>query len=126
MRWLYRVVLGSGQREDEPGGGVMADEAWVGLAEAVRGVRTELAAAQAEGAGADLGFEVGQIELEFAVDIRKEATGQAGAKVYVLSLGAKGSVAQGVTHRMKVVLNPQDRNGSSPRIAGRTGEIPSR
>ncbi|TJZ50360.1 hypothetical protein FCH28_24110 [Streptomyces piniterrae] len=104
----------------------MADEAWVGLADAVRGVRAELAAAQADGAGQELGFEVGQIELEFAVDIRKEGSGQAGAKVYVLSLGAKGSVAQSVTHRMKVVLNPQDRQGNSPRISDRVDEIPER
>lgn len=107
-------------------GVVVADEVWVGLADAVRGVRAELAAAQAEGSGEDLGFEVGPIELEFAVDVRKEAGGEAKARVYVLSLGAKGSMAETATHRMKLVLNPKDRQGNTPRIASRADEIPSR
>ncbi|MFJ9665135.1 trypco2 family protein [Streptomyces sp. NPDC101219] len=96
----------------------MAAEMWVGLADAVRGVRAELDAAQKEGAGREVGFEVGQIELEFAVDVRKEAAGEAGARVYVLSLGARGSVAATATNRMKLVLTPKDQQDRSLRVVG--------
>ncbi|MGQ4328567.1 trypco2 family protein [Streptomyces hayashii] len=101
----------------------MAAEMWVGLADAVRGVRAELDAAQKEGAGKEVGFEVGQIELEFAVDFRKETAAQAGARVYVLSLGARGSVAATATHRMKLVLNPKGQQDRSLRVAGRAEQI---
>ncbi|MBA0053754.1 hypothetical protein E0L36_23690 [Streptomyces sp. AJS327] len=98
----------------------------MGLADAVRGVRAELAAAQAEGAEQDLGFEVGPVELEFAVDVRQENTGEARARVYVLSLGAKGVENHGATHRMKVTLNPKDRQGNTPRISSQADSIPTR
>ncbi|MFC9602169.1 trypco2 family protein [Streptomyces niveus] len=102
------------------------DKPWVGLADAVRGVRAELQAAMADGAGEDLRFEVGPVELEFAVDVRKERAGDASAKVYVLSFGAKGSAAATSTHRLKFTLQPQDAHGNTAKISGNVPVILAR
>lgn len=102
----------------------MADEPWVGLADAVRGVREELQAAMAEGRGQELQFEVGPVELEFAVDVRKEAGAEAKARVYVVSLGAKGSAAAATTHRMKLTLQPQDVHGDPTKVSTTVPSLP--
>jgi hypothetical protein len=80
----------------------------------------------AEGADAPLVFEVGPVELDFAVDVRADASADAGVRVWVLSFGAKGGVAAGMTHRMKVVLNAKTRDGGSARIRDTAPAIPPR
>ena len=45
----------------------MDEGAAVGLAEAIEQVRSELARAQAEGAGTELRFRLGDVQLEFSV-----------------------------------------------------------
>lgn len=102
----------------------MADEPWVGLADAVRGVRAELQAAMAEGQGEALRFEVGPVELEFAVDVRKETGAEAGARVYVVSFGAKGSQAATATHRMKLTLLARDAQGNPAQVNTTLPSIP--
>ena len=84
----------------------MTAQDWVGLAEAVRAVRSELAQATAEGHGSDVRFEVGPIELELVVDVRAERAAEGGVKISVISLGAKGSRSQQTTNRLKVTLQP--------------------
>lgn len=81
-------------------------EAWVGLAEAVKAIRAELDTAMDEGAGEKVQFEVGPIELEFAVDVQKAAEVDAGVRVWVVSLGGKGSLKRDSANRIKVVLKP--------------------
>lgn len=102
----------------------MTDEPWVGLADAVRGVRAELQAAMVEGQGEELRFEVGPVELEFAVDVRKEGGMDATAKVYVVSFGAKGSMSAASTHRMKLTLHPKDRQGNPAQVNTTLPSIP--
>lgn len=57
-------------------------DSWVGLADAVKGIRAELEAATSEGDGKRIQFEVGQIELEFSVDVRKDAKADAGTRIW--------------------------------------------
>lgn len=102
----------------------MTDGPWVGLADAVRGVRAELQAAMAEGQDEGLRFEVGPVELEFAVDVRKEGGVDASVKVYVVSFGAKGSMAATSTHRMKLTLHPKDQQGNPPQVNTTVPAIP--
>lgn len=102
----------------------MTDEPWVGLADAVRGVRAELQAVMAEGHDEQLRFEVGPVELEFAVDVRKEGGAEATAKVYVVSFGAKGSISAASTHRMKLTLHPKDRQGNPAQVNSTVPAIP--
>ncbi|MFE1877878.1 trypco2 family protein [Streptomyces sp. NPDC059496] len=102
----------------------MADEPWVGLADAVRGVRAELRAAMAEGQDADLRFDVGPVELEFAVDVRKDGAVDVKARVYVVSFGAKGGGSTASTHRLKLTLNPVDAQGKPVQVSTQVPAIP--
>lgn len=85
----------------------MPDQNWVGLADAVRALRAELTAALVEGQDETLRFELGPVEMEFLLEIRKEAGGDAGVRFWVVSLGGKGAVSTGSTHRVKLVLTPK-------------------
>lgn len=92
-------------------------DSWAGLADAVKGIRAELDAAMAEGVGNNVQFEVGPVELEFAVDIQKDAKADFGVRVWVLSLAAKGGAGQDSTNRIKVVLNPKNEHGKQLKIS---------
>lgn len=85
----------------------MVDVAELGLAEAIEAVRLQLRRAQDAGRGSDVRFAVGPVEVEFAVDVSKKAGGEASVKVLgLLSLGGKGELSQGQTHRVKISLTP--------------------
>ncbi len=86
----------------------MPDEQWVGFSDAVRALRSELTRAMAEGEGQRLQFELGDVEMEFLLEIKKEGSGEAGVKFWVISLGGKAGVSSGTTHRVKLVLSPRD------------------
>jgi hypothetical protein len=89
----------------------MSDEP-IGLAEAIRRVRTELADARSEGEGADLRFRLGEVQLQFEVQLTREGAGEAGIKLWVVSVGAKGRVTSGQTHTVTVSMVPQARVGA--------------
>jgi hypothetical protein len=99
----------------------------IGIAEAVEHLRAELVAAAA-GNGSGPQFEVGPVELEFSVEMRKEGKGKAGVKAWVVSASAEGSVSKASVHRVKLVLTPKDpvTNGSyhvSTDRPDQTGEL---
>src|SRR4051795_6962283 len=94
----------------------MPDAQWVGLADAIRALRSELTTAMTEGADQALRFELGPVEMEFLLEVQREAGGEAGVRFWVVSLGGKGSVASGSTHRVRLSLTPKDRSGRSPRV----------
>jgi hypothetical protein len=94
---------------------VAGDEAWVGLADAVRALRAELTTAMTEGRDGTLRFELGPVEMEFLLEVRREGGGEAGVKFWVVSLGGKGSASRGSTHRVTLSL--------TPRVDGRPPEI---
>ena len=58
------------------------------------------------------------------MDIQKDAKADFGARVWVLSLGAKGGVGQGSTNRIKVVLNPKDKQGKQLKISSERDPAP--
>ncbi len=91
-------------------------EQWVGLADAIAALRAELTTAMTDGADAALQFELGPVEMEFLLEVQREAGGKAGVKFWVVSLGGKGAVTSGSTHRVTLSLTPKDRSGRSPRI----------
>ncbi|WP_141579360.1 trypco2 family protein [Actinomadura sp. WMMA1423] len=88
------------------------------LADAVAVVRAELLEAAARGAGEDVAFVVGPIEVEFAVELRTDAKAKFGFKAWVVSGGAEAGVARGRTHRVKVALTPKRADGGDLLIAG--------
>ena len=104
-----------------------ADRSWATLAQAVEGVRAELSEAMAAGEGEQLRFDVGEVELEFTVEIRRELQAKAGVRVWVVELGGAGGQSRGSTHRLKVTLNPVDiATSRSPRIADKVAAPPPR
>ncbi len=100
---------------------------WIGLAEAVQVLREELAAAQESGEGESLRFEVGPVELEFAVVARRSGGGKAGIQFGVVTLGVEGGLSKEETHRIKVRLTPKDAaTGRAPQVNARVDVIPPR
>ena len=90
----------------------------IDLADAVASVRDELVAAAARGAGSDVEFVVGPIELEFAVEMRRDVKGKAGFKAWLISADAEGGLAQGRTHKVKLTLTPKKPDGGDLLVAG--------
>ncbi|MFV8129906.1 trypco2 family protein [Streptomyces syringium] len=79
------------------------------LADAVEAVRDGLTEAAARGTGRDLGFDVGEISMEFTVEIRKDAKGKGGVKAWVVSADAEASRGSTRTHKVAFTLTPKDR-----------------
>ncbi|MGH3623849.1 MAG: trypco2 family protein, partial [Sciscionella sp.] len=91
------------------------------LGDAVAGVRQELLDAAARGAGRAVGFVVGPIELEFAVELRADVKVKAGFKAWVVSADVEAGVARGRTHKVRVTLTPKNADGTDVLIAGEAG-----
>ncbi len=103
-----------GEREPLPGGPVDGME----LAEAVEAVRQGLMAGAVRGTGSGIRFEVGEIHMEFSVQLQRTRTGRAGVKAWVVDAGADASRALGRTHTVSFTLRPVDAaTGRSPLIA---------
>ncbi|MER5472519.1 trypco2 family protein [Streptomyces sp. NPDC002685] len=84
------------------------------LADAVQAVRDELIEAAARGSGPDVVFEVGDIELEFSVELRKAGTGGVKVKAWVVEAGVEGSGEKASTHRVSVTLRALDARTREP------------
>ncbi|MFI1394577.1 trypco2 family protein [Streptomyces sp. NPDC020681] len=79
----------------------------IGIAEAVEHLRAQLVAAAA-GSGTGPRFEVGPVELEFSVEMRKEGKAGASVKAWVVSADMGASLSKASVHRVKLVLTPKD------------------
>jgi hypothetical protein len=100
---------------------------WATLAEAIKGIRAELSDAMAAGEGERLRFDVGAVELEFAVDVQRDLQARAGVKVWVVEIGGSGGWSRDSAHRVKVTLNPVDTTTErSPRVADHLEGVPPR
>ncbi|MFF4838345.1 trypco2 family protein [Streptomyces sp. NPDC001315] len=89
------------------------------LADAVAAMRDELLQAAARGAGQDLTFKVGPVELEFAVELRTDAKAKAGFKAWVVTGDVETGLVRARTHRVKIGLTPQRPDGGDLLIHGR-------
>lgn len=88
------------------------------LADAVASVRDQLLEAVSRGAGSAVEFAVGPIELEFAVELRKDAKAKTGFKAWVVSADADAAVAWGRTHKVKMTLTPRKPGGGDLVVTG--------
>ena len=96
----------------------MMDERWVSLADAVRALRSELTTAMTDAEGERLRFALDAVEMEFLLEVNKEGSAEAGVKFWVISVGARGGVSSGSTHRVKLALTPKDiATGRTPEIS---------
>ncbi|MBM9508567.1 trypco2 family protein [Actinacidiphila acididurans] len=78
------------------------------LADAVEAIRQGLMSGAARGAGAGIRFEVGEIRMEFAVQLSRTGTGRAGVKAWVIDAGAERTHTDARTHTVSVTLRPKD------------------
>jgi len=106
----------------------MSVEEPIGLAEAIEQVRAELATAQRAGASQDLQFRLGEVQLEFSVELAREGGGEAGVKLWVVNVGTKGTVTSTRGHTVTVTMLPQslgpDGEWQDLRVGDRSGVRP--
>lgn len=84
----------------------------VELADAVEAVRDGLIAAAGRADGRPLRFELGDIEMEFNVEVRRDARAKGGVKAWVVDVGAETGASRGRTHRVSFTLKPTHADGS--------------
>lgn len=92
----------------------------VELAELIGQLRSELTSAMTAGTGQDLRFELGPVELELAVEVKKEGGGGGKVRFWVVELGADGKAGTGTTQKIKLTLDPHHagQRGVRPDISG--------
>jgi hypothetical protein len=78
----------------------------VELSEAVEAVRDGLITAASRGAGQDLRFELGEIQMEFTVELRRDVRGKGGVKAWVVDASAEAGRASGRTQKVAFTLKP--------------------
>ncbi|GAA3774003.1 trypco2 family protein [Streptomyces phyllanthi] len=92
------------------------------LADAVQAVRDELLAAARRSVGQEVVFELGDIEMEFTVEMHRETKAGARVKAWVLDAGADRSYAGTRTHRVSFTLRAQDARTGRPLKVGNDTE----
>jgi hypothetical protein len=93
------------------------------LADAVEAIRSQLVDAAARGANSDIAFEVGDIQLEFEVQLSRDGTTKGGVKAWVLAAGYESARGRTETQRVSVTLSPKHR-GTNERIAVKNPDLP--
>lgn len=78
------------------------------LADVVGAVRDGLVEAASRGAGKELRFELGEIHMEFMVEVRRDARAKGGVKAWVADAGAEAGVSTSRTHKVSFTLKPRD------------------
>lgn len=100
--------------------GSNALDAVSGLADAVAALRGELEEAQRQALQSDMRFRIGEVEMEFLVELQREREGKGGLRVWVVEAGVRGSMSHGSTHRVKLTLHPFDsKSGRDAEVLGR-------
>ncbi|GLW91351.1 trypco2 family protein [Actinokineospora globicatena] len=89
------------------------------LADAVAALRDELIAAASRDVDPRVSFTVGPIELELAVELKRDVSAKAGFKAWVVTGEAKAGLAQTRTHKVKVQLTAKDAEGADLLVHGR-------
>ncbi|GAA3014903.1 trypco2 family protein [Streptomyces fulvorobeus] len=82
--------------------------AGIELADAVESIRDQLIDAATRATGLPVAFEVGEIQMEFTLELRKEAKGGAKVRAWVVEAGADASLSAARTHRVAFTLTPRD------------------
>ncbi|MEU8901367.1 trypco2 family protein [Nocardia sp. NPDC048505] len=89
------------------------------LGDAVAVIRGELLNAAARGAGAEVEFVVGPIEMAFEVELRADAKAKGGFKAWVVSGEVEASGSRVHRQRVSLTLTPR-KPGGEDWLVGRT------
>lgn len=93
------------------------------LTQAVQGLRDQLTSSVETSNGQRIKFQVDEINLEFIVELRRDAQAKAGFKAWVISSDMQAGIARSSTHKVSVKLRPRDSMNGSPVEIGAAGEI---
>ncbi|MFF6998199.1 trypco2 family protein [Streptomyces sp. NPDC008313] len=88
------------------------------LADAVQAVRDQLLIAAGRATGQDLAFEVGDIQMEFTVELRSETKAGAKVRAWVLDAGVDATRSTGRTHKVSFTLTPKNARTGAPWSVG--------
>jgi hypothetical protein len=102
-----------------------APKSAIPLAKAIQDLRNELLQAVAEGEGKELRFKLDPVELELSLGMTYKGGANAGVKFWVLDLGAKGDLERATTHKLKLKLNPVDKNGNQFMVRDTVEKMPN-
>lgn len=80
----------------------------IDLVDAVAAVRDQLIEAAVRGAGERIGFEVGPIQLEFTVELRRDVTAKAEIRAWVFTADASIGASSNTVHKASLTLTPKD------------------
>ncbi|MFB7668307.1 trypco2 family protein [Kitasatospora sp. NPDC056138] len=83
----------------------------IGLADALRALRQELAEAMADGEGKPVRLAVESVDLEMQVTLSASAEASGGVKFWVLTAGAKAAGSTGASHTVKLQLKAETADG---------------
>ena len=92
----------------------MTNEPRIELADAVQSVRDELLTAARRSTGQDVFFELGDIEMEFTIEMRRENRASARVKAWVVDAGADGVRVNSQIHKVSLSLRAQDARTGDP------------
>lgn len=92
------------------------------LVEAVQTIRDELLRAAASGSESDVAFEVGPIQLEFSVELRRDARVRGGIKAFVVSADVDAGKSRSRTHKVSLTLTPRATATGDPLLIAAEGE----
>ncbi len=95
----------------------------VELTAAVQGLRDQLMSAVDASDGQPIRFEVEEIDLEFAVELRRDAHAKAGFKAWVVSGDVQAGAARTSTHKVAVKLKPKDSRDGRPVEIGHQDDV---
>lgn len=83
----------------------------IGLREAIAALRQEICASIEDAQGESVRFQVGELTLQFQVEIERGVEGQSGIRFWVVDLGGKASRTNTTTHVVTVPLRPVGADG---------------
>ncbi|MGK5631529.1 trypco2 family protein [Streptomyces sp. URMC 123] len=86
----------------------------IDLADAVAALRDEVLMAAARASDQDIRFALGDIQLEFTVELRRDARARGGVRALVLDAGAEAARGSTRTHKVAFTLTPRDARTGGP------------
>ncbi len=97
--------------------------AQIGLKEAIAALRQELIESIVAAQGEKLRFEVGEVMMEFHVEVERSVEGKGGIKFWVVELGGGAGSKDKAIHKVTIPLKPVRQDGR-PVLTGDTDEVP--
>ena len=88
------------------------------LKDSITALRKELIESILAAQGEALRFEVGEITLEFQVEVEKAREGKGGIRFWVVDMGAGGSLKDKAIHKVTIPLKPVTKGGGSVYTGG--------